>query len=125
MDIKTCFERARALNDEVEELRYAVLEAWDTLECDRLEKRENSEGFFVYTDYKRLLDKRISELTRYRMNVLEVINGVSDTVLRTVLIARYINCKTWEQIADEIGYSDKWVRTRLHERALEAARMVG
>ena len=51
--------------------------------------------------------------------MLNLINRLDNTIYRTLLIARYINCKTWEQIADEMGYDLRWIY-RLHGKALKA-----
>ena len=51
--------------------------------------------------------------------VIGTVNKVEDSTLHTLLYERYINGKTWEQIAVELGYS--WRQTvRLHGRALQA-----
>ena len=124
-------QKAQKLNDEVEELKYAKEEAFDSacditahMEDEKVQtSKENSfeRRLIAYADYSKLLDERIFELICYRTEILRRINMIEDTNLRTLLIARYINCKTWEQIAEDMGYSDKWVRTSLHKRALAEA----
>lgn len=48
-----------------------------------------------------------------------MINKIDDSMLRTLLIERYINNKKWDDVADSINYS--WSQThRNHKKALEA-----
>ena len=57
--------------------------------------------------------------------VIDTINKVKDTTLNTLLYERYINGKTFEQIAVQLNYS--WRQTcRLHGAALEkVGKMIG
>lgn len=130
MDIKEWLKRARALDREVKELREATMKSLSIAQgsgVDYSGERVQSSSdngieskFITYTDNAILLERKIEELEEYRKKVLTVIYSIDDTVLRTLLIARYINCKTWEQIAEDMGYSEKWVKTGLHSKALKA-----
>ena len=73
--------------------------------------------FVNYADYAAALDKSIDELYAYQTKMLNLINTVDNTVHRAILIAWYINCDTWESIADRFNYDLRWTR-RLHGRAL-------
>lgn len=53
-----------------------------------------------------------------RQEVFEVINRVPG-IEGDLLYERYINLKSWEQVAEAIDRSDKWCRTRLHSNALQ------
>ncbi len=53
-----------------------------------------------------------------RQEVFEVINRVPG-IEGNLLYERYINLKSWEQVAEAIDRSDKWCRTRLHSNALQ------
>lgn len=131
MDIKEWLKRARALDREVKELREATMKSLSIAQgsgVDYSGERVQSSSdngieskFITYTDNAILLERKIEELEEYRKKVLTVIYSIDDTVLRTLLIARYINCKTWEQIAEDMGYSVKWVKTGLHSKALKQA----
>ena len=59
--------------------------------------------------------EKIAKLIRVR---LEVINHVPDSVLRTILIERYINQKSWGWIEKNLQYSKPWLM-KLHPKALE------
>ena len=58
--------------------------------------------------------EKIAKLIRVR---LEVINHVPDSVLRTILIERYINQKSWGWIEKSLQYSHDRIMV-LHRKAL-------
>ena len=129
MTIKEWLQKARKLNNEVEQLKMARQKALN-LACEatvgvdnekvQTSKINSTESKFVtYADYSKLLDAKIYELTNYRIKVLGCINKLDNSTYRTLLIARYINCKTWEQIAEDMQFKDvRWTYV-LHGRALK------
>ncbi len=70
------------------------------------------------TAYHDTLTKRINELEGIRKEITSAIYKVSDSVLQSLLIKRYIEGKTWECIADEMFYSSVHVQRSLHPKAL-------
>lgn len=65
------------------------------------------------------IDQRIDELVGIKEEVIAVISQVDDNRYRLILQERYIECKTFEQIAVDGYYS--WRHTlRLHGKALKA-----
>ena len=68
-------------------------------------------------DLERAINSDIDRLIKLKMNIESVIKSVNDDVLETLLIKRYINCKTFEQIAVEMHYTYQWVCV-LHGKAL-------
>lgn len=84
-------------------------------------RRNNSEDRFInYASYSELIDNRIDELYAIKQEILSVINKVDDAVLRTLLIEKYVNFHTWEQIACDMNYSYVHVVHNLHPKALNA-----
>lgn len=69
---------------------------------------------------EKLLKWKCAELDaiRVRQEVFEVIRKVPG-VEGDLLYERYINLKSWEQVAEACDRSDKWCRTRLHSNALQ------
>ena len=63
------------------------------------------------------INAEIDELIRVKAEIERTVSAVSDERLRLILIARYINCKTFEYIACEMHYSYKQI-CRLHGKAL-------
>ena len=50
-------------------------------------------------------------------NIIWKINQLEDENERDVLFYRYIKSKSWWEIAELMGYSERWI-TELHGRAL-------
>lgn len=73
--------------------------------------------FDSYTELTDKIDHRIDELCAVKAEVMDMIEKIADNKLRELLIARYINCLTFEQIAVKMGCSPRWVM-RLHKKAL-------
>lgn len=65
------------------------------------------------------LDAEISLLIATEREIESAINNVDDSILRKLLYERYINGKTWEQIAVSLNYTYRRV-TQLHGKALNA-----
>ena len=57
----------------------------------------------------------VAALTEIR----KLINGVDDTLLRSVLHMRYLNYQKWEVIAVNLNYDIRWIH-KLHSRGLSA-----
>lgn len=76
-------------------------------------------------DAETVVDAEISLLIATAREVENTIKGVKDSTLRALLYERYINGKTFEQIAVQLNYS--WRQTcRLHGAALaEIGKMIG
>ena len=53
---------------------------------------------------------------------MSAIERVNDCTLRKLLIKRYLQFKTWEQIAVEMNYSWRQI-VRLHGKALQKVKM--
>ena len=56
--------------------------------------------------------------------VLETIDKVTDPNHRQLLFERYIQDKEWKDIADDISYTEEYVRGELHGKALNAIRFL-
>lgn len=70
-----------------------------------------------YSDFCILVDNRIKELEEYQVKMLSVINKYPDSYGRSLLLMRYIECLSWEKIAEEMKYDVRWVQ-RLHGKIL-------
>lgn len=73
------------------------------------------EGIF---EIERQIRDELTELSKLRDNMYKAIMSVDDDTLRLLLELRYIDGKTFEQIAVDMSYSWRNV-IRLHGRALE------
>ena len=67
------------------------------------------------------IDADISSLVNLKIEIMQTIWQVEDANCRTLLEMRYINFKSWEEIAAAMGITVRWLH-RLHAKAL---RLVG
>ena len=63
------------------------------------------------------INAEIDKLVDVQKDIMQTISRIGDERLRIILTERYIGCKTFEQIADDIHYSYKQT-CRLHGQAL-------
>lgn len=68
------------------------------------------------------INRDIDELVDLKAEIRTVIDTVANTDLRLILEERYLNWKSWEQIAVSLGYNLRYLH-RLHRQALEAAKI--
>ena len=68
-------------------------------------------------DYKKKLENTLNSLVVLHDEINGVIEQVSDSDEKLLLRLKYINRKSWQEIADKMGYSERHVN-RLHEKAL-------
>ena len=132
MTTKEWLNRGYKLDDEINSLLKEQQEAfskaigvnYSATEKVQTSKRNTSEDRLInYASYSELIDNRVDELYAVKQEILQVINKVNDSVLRTLLIKRYINFQTWEEIAYGMNYSYRQI-CRLHGKALSKIRDV-
>lgn len=70
-------------------------------------------------DMQAVINAEIDLLVDLKGEARTKINQLKDTRYVSLLTDYYINCKTWEQVADDMGYDLRWVY-RLHGRALQS-----
>lgn len=71
-------------------------------------------------DLENEINKTVNELIDLKREVIRMIDSVETADCRLLLTLRYINGKTWEEIAEEMNLSYQWVSGRLHNQALVA-----
>lgn len=71
-----------------------------------------------YVDMEREINERTDRLIDLRHKIIEEINQLSDPAHIELLFKRYVEFKTWEQIAVEMNYTIRWVYS-LHGTALQ------
>ena len=108
MTVQQWLDRGFKVNREINELKQAKDNA----------KQIADENSKEYKEYSKLLFKRIDELLEINKQTVEAVSKMDDILLRTVFTARYINCKTWEEIADDLELTIRWVY-RLRKKGIE------
>jgi len=82
--------------------------------------RGNESALISVADYSGLIDKQIAKLCDLRNEISTVIYMVDESVLRQLLINRYICMLTWEMVAETMNYSYFHVHGRLAPKAYRA-----
>ena len=130
MTVKEWLKNGRKLNFEIRALKEARSRALNAAVGGAVdysaEKVQTSNGnsterlFVNYSQYSAELEQRISELEDYRAEMLRLISKIPDSTYRALLLAYYVNCKTWEQVAESVGYSEKQAQRKHGFALLEA-----
>lgn len=120
--------KGRDLQNEYDQLIKAKRQALDlacntSIDYSKVKVQTSSQNatetkFAAYTEYCLLLDEKVEELAAYRTRMLKMIEKLNDSIQRTLLIARYINCETWEIIAEDMMYDIRHIY-RIHSAALK------
>ena len=75
--------------------------------------RKTSEDRIIeYIEYSEQINELIDKLIKLKMTAVERIENIDDGLYRTLLTERYVNNKSWEDVAGLIGYSER--RTMEH-----------
>ena len=69
-------------------------------------------------DLEREINGDIDRLVGLKAEIQETISQVSDVISQILLELRYVNGKTWDEIANVLGFARSWV-LRLHGVALK------
>jgi DNA-directed RNA polymerase specialized sigma subunit len=75
------------------------------------------DGVAKLIDFENELSKQIEELCSLQSEAIQRIDSMIYADYRLVLTLRYLNSKTWEQIAVDMGFTFQWVQ-ELNKRAL-------
>lgn len=131
---KQCLNSCRNLEIELRQLRNERQRAFEiacgsTVNANNEKvqasaKNTTDEKFAIFASYSAEIDKKTTELLKYRYYLRSVINQINNSTYRTLLALRYIDCKTWEQIAEEMHYSEYWIRSGLHSQALKEVKII-
>lgn len=124
-EYRKCVKRSKAAQDHLNELRamaeritpnYAATGGGSCGVSDRL-----GAAVAKIIDAEAVVDAEIELLIATERDIQNAIDKVNDETLRTLLYERYINGKTWEQIAVQMNYGYRRV-TQLHGKALNAVK---
>lgn len=128
MTTKDWLMRAWRIDKEIEAMLVARKRAYDrctsVTTCPRevvvTSSHDPDTAMIALLNIETLIDERIDQLNQIKAEIFNAITAVPDCTLRTLLIERYINFKTWEQIAVDMGYSYSNITHKLHPAALKA-----
>lgn len=107
--------------DEIVRLREMATKVTQVLTPDKVKggmENRREESIAKIVDMEKEIGAAIDNLKKIREQVECAINAIPDANQRNVLRLRYLNGKTWEQIAVQLEFSYQWV-CKLHGRALQ------
>ena len=126
-DIKEWLNRGKYLDNEIKELKETAQKAYEeatntasNISDERVQTSiaNNTEKKFIrVVHYSLETINKIEELYDVKMEIQQAIYKLDSSTYRTLLLARYINFKTWEQIAEDMGYEVRQIH-RIHGNAL-------
>lgn len=76
------------------------------------------DGIATINEIEQTINQDIDKLLEKRAEIEAKINIIQDMKLRELMKCRYLDCKTWEEIAYKNGYTWQWAY-KLHEKALD------
>ena len=126
MTAKEFLRRARTVDRRVDELTERAERVRARLESGRMSQltgmpRGGAKDWTETADQLIMLEQRINaqtrELVRWKLAAIDAIDAVEEDRLREVLELYYIDCFTWEQVAERMELDPRWV-FRLHGKAL-------
>ena len=85
---------------------------------DSPNKQRMEETICKIVDLEQEINADIDRLVDLKAEARKAINAVTDPDQQLILELRYLCYKSWEEIAEEIGYSETWIH-KLHGRALQ------
>lgn len=127
MTVKEFLQRGRNLHFEIIRLKLILEKKLEDATAKGVDYQKEHFGhsgenmqedkYVEYSDFCILLDNRIKELEDYQEKMLQVINSYPDSYGRSLLLMRYVECLSWEKIAEEMSYEVRHVQ-RLHGKIL-------
>lgn len=109
METKEWLNQGRYLTKEIRALKDAL---------DKADKMADCVLDSFFSKYKETLEDKIRQLSQTNEDIISTIYKVEDNILRTLLIERFINNKTWEMVAHRLGYDFYHVIKRLYPKAV-------
>lgn len=124
MNVKTWLNRARNIDREIDsllrersEMRDMLFSVTSNYEAIVVSGTKDPHKFDRLAILETEIDNQIDNLVSVKTEILRAINKLEDGRFRDVLRLRYLESRTFEQIAVEINYSYKQT-CRIHGRAL-------
>lgn len=129
MTAKQWLSRGRGIDRELDALIRVRQETYDRLTSitpgggEGVSGTKDPHKFDRLAELDEMIQTRFEELLGVKSEILRAINTLQDSRQRQVMIGRYVELRTWEQIAVDMNYSYMQV-TRLHGCALTALKDV-
>lgn len=127
MTTKEWFSRGRRLDAHIDSLLRTRQKLRDDLTSttvrytgDVVDGTRDPHKFDALVDLEDMIDREVDRLYAVKQEIITVVLRLGDTRYQDLLMKRYVDIKTWEQIAVEMNYTYRRI-TQLHGEALKAA----
>ena len=114
-------QRVNSKLHQVESLRDLATRATSTLGTEPVSGTRNvhrlEDTIDKIIDLENEINSDIDRLVDLKRDVMETIGKVQDPNCQMLLELRYLSFKSWDEIADEMNYTSRWVHI-LHSKAL-------
>jgi len=128
MNAKQYLRQVRRLDDivnakleQVEMLKAMTTKITTNLTTDKVQESNIPDKISTLickiVDLEKEITNDINKLIALKTEIMRKIDNIQNDDYRLLLTLRYLNFKTWEQIAVEMGFTFQWVH-ELHKRAL-------
>ena len=132
MTAKQWLGRARFIDQEIALLQKTKAETRDRLtkitqsyESDGAQVSKDPHKFDRLAEFESLIDDKVDELIRTKVEIMQVIFRLEDRRQKMVLISYYIRMKTFEQIAVERNYSFRQITNIKRRGIMEVQKLIG
>ena len=134
MNVKSWLSRANKIDQQITS-KYEQIEMWRNLAAkmssnlvsEHVNGGNNEGRLEIYcikiADAEADIKRQLNELVTIKKEISDVVNSLEDYSHRILLEQRYLLCKSWEDIANFMGYSIRYITYRLHTEALEYVRL--
>lgn len=126
MTTKQWLKQARGIDREINALMEArqqelsrLLSVTAKLSSDPVSGSKDPHKFDRIAELDELINRKIDDLVSVKAEIINGIYRLRDGRYRTILLEYYVNMKTFAQIAEDMGKSERHI-TRLHGHALIA-----
>lgn len=116
-------QRINSKLEQLETLRALVVKVTANLTEAKVSGGNNTKSHIENTiakivDLEKEINNDIDRLVDIKAEIMETISRVDDPICQLLLEMRYINGKSWDEVAIALGYSDSGIR-KIHGRALK------
>ena len=113
IEIKTLIDLKNRMKENILTLNSNISEkVGGSKNLNRIEK-----DVINYVNLERVIEDKIRTLEENKKLALSIINNLNDTVYKVILIERYINNESWDNISFVLKKTKRWTRS-LHNSAL-------
>ena len=117
-DIKEYLSKVRYIDNEIdakEEIKQQMRKRLTSVKATQYReidvqggvRKTNEDRILEYVEYSEQINELIDKLIDLKMTTVEQIENIDDGLYRTILTERYINNKSWEDVAKAINYGER------------------